>query len=119
MSAPRLVLALVPDLFFASKITTAAAHLGVTVRATTPDRLAADCRAISPALVIIDLHAPGGVLEAVREMKRDSATAAVHIVGFYSHVEVRVRAAALQAGVDEPLPRSVFTAKLAALLAGE
>lgn len=114
---PRRVLALVPDLFFASRITTTATHLGVAVHATTPDRLVADCREIRPALIIIDLHAPGGALEAVRELKRDPVTAGVRVVGFYSHVEAHVRAAALEAGVDEPMPRSAFTAKLATLLA--
>ena len=40
MNAKRVVLSLVPDLFFAAKIATTAAHLGVTVHATTPDGLA-------------------------------------------------------------------------------
>ena len=119
MKPSRVILSLVPDLFFASKITTAATHLGVAIHATTPEQLVADCHALTPDLIIVDLHAPGGVLDAVRDLKRDPAIAAVRIVGFYSHVEAHVRAAALEAGVDEPLPRSAFTVKLASLLAGE
>lgn len=118
MNSPRIILSLVPDLFFASKINTAASHLGVTIHATTPDRLVEDARAHGPDLIIVDLHATGGVLDAVRELKRDPALAGTRIIGFYSHVEAQMRVAALDAGVDEPLPRSAFTVKLAALLAG-
>ncbi len=118
MNSARIILSLVPDLFFASKINTAAAHLGVLIHATTPEQLAADARAQRPDLIIIDLHASGGVLDAVRELKRDPALAGTRVIGFYSHVEAQMRVAALEAGVDEPLPRSAFTVKLAALLAG-
>ena len=118
MNPARNILSLVPDLFFASKINTAATHLGVTIHATTPERLVADARARHPDLIIVDLHTPGGVLDAVRELKRDPALANTRVIGFYSHVEAQMRAAALEAGVDEPMPRSAFTVKLAALLAG-
>ena len=118
MDPARSILSLVPDLFFASKINTAASHLGVTIHATTPERLAADARAHQPGLIILDLHASGGVLDAVRELRRDPALARTRIVGFYSHVEARMRTAAQEAGVDEPMPRSAFTVRLAALLRG-
>jgi NADH:ubiquinone oxidoreductase subunit 6 (subunit J) len=39
-------------------------------------------------------------------------------VGFYPHVDRALREAALAAGVDQVLPRSAFTVRLAALLAG-
>ncbi len=118
MNPARIILSLVPDMFFASKINTTASHLGVAIHATTPERLVSDARARQPDLVIIDLHTPGGVLDAVRELKRDPALAGTRIVGFYSHIEAPIRTAALEAGVDEPMPRSAFTVKLAALLAG-
>ena len=117
MNPSRVILACVPDLFFASKITTAATHLAVVLHATTPERLVADNNIYRPDLIIIDLHAPGGVLDSVRELRRDPAAAAVRIIGFYSHVEAHIRTAALDAGVDEPMPRSAFTVKLANLLA--
>ena len=112
------VLMLVPDLFFASKIQTAAAHLGARVTPTTAARLAADCGEHRPDLVFVDLHAGADALEAVRRLKRDAALASVRVIGFYSHVDADTRRAAIEAGVDEAMPRSAFTVKLAALLGG-
>ncbi len=116
MTTPRFVLILVPDLFFAAKIRTAAKHLGVEVGPTVAARLADDCRRRLPDLVIVDLHAPGGVLDAVRAVKRDTALAGVPVIGFYSHVDDAARREALEAGVDAAMPRSTFTLRLAALL---
>jgi CheY-like chemotaxis protein len=73
------------------------------------------CAVEQPRLVIADLQATG-ILDAVRDLRGDPKTAAVRIVGFYSHVEVATRDAALAAGVSEALPRSAFTARLAELL---
>jgi DNA-binding NarL/FixJ family response regulator len=109
---------IVPDLFFAAKIRTAARHAGVAVEPTEPARLLADCRAKRPDLVIVDLHAAGGALEAVRALKDDAELAGIPVTGFYSHVDEAARLAALAAGVDQAMPRSAFTVKLAALLAG-
>jgi DNA-binding NarL/FixJ family response regulator len=117
MSATRRVLLAVPDLFFVARIQTAAAHLGVQLQDSTPARLVDDARRGQPDVVIVDLHAPG-VLDAVRDLKRDAALAALPVVGFYSHVDAAARRAALEAGVDQALPRSAFTLRLAALLAG-
>jgi hypothetical protein len=39
-------------------------------------------------------------------------------VGFYPHVDQETRRAAEAAGVDDVLPRSTFTARLAELIAG-
>jgi len=119
MTATRRVLLMVPDLFFVTKIQTAAAHLGVVTGATRAARLAADCAAHPPDLVIVDLHGESGALDAVRTLKRDTAAAPVRVVGFYSHVDDATRRAALDAGVDEVLPRSAFTLRLAALLRGD
>ena len=117
MPATRHVLMIVPDLFFAMKIRTAAAHLGVEVVATEPARLVADCRARVPVRVIVDLHAAAGALDAIRELKADPALVGVPVTGFYSHVDDAARRAALAAGVDQAMPRSAFTAKLTELLA--
>jgi DNA-binding NarL/FixJ family response regulator len=116
--SPRVVVMLVPDLFFAAKIRTAAQHLGVEVVPTEAARLVDDCRARTPARVIVDLHAGAAALVAVRALKADPALAGVPVTGFYSHVDDATRQAALAAGVDQAMPRSAFTAKLAELLAG-
>ena len=117
MSARRVVI-VVPDLFFATRIVTAAAHLGVEIEQATPAGLLAACTASAPDLVIVDLHAPGDPVAAIRALRADPATRDMRIVGFHSHVDVGLRAAALEAGADQVLPRSAFTVRLAGLLGG-
>ena len=51
-------------------------------------------------------------------LKADDRTRAVPVVGFYSHVETALRRSALEAGIDEALPRSAFTQRLPELLSG-
>lgn len=107
----------VPDLFFATRITSTAQQLGLAVSACAPAQLVERCRAEKPDLAIVDLHAHG-VLDAVRALRADPATEAVVVVGFYSHVDSATREAAIAAGIANPMPRSAFTAKLAEILAG-
>jgi DNA-binding NarL/FixJ family response regulator len=114
----RRVIAVVPDLFFAAKIRTAAAHLGVELDEVAADQLVDASRERPPNLVIVDLHGPGEPLTAVRALKADVALAGIEVVGFYSHVDDAARRAALDAGVDQVLARSAFTVRLARLLEG-
>lgn len=114
----RRVLVVVPDLFFATRIDTTAKLLGVETQAVDVSRAAAACRERAPDLVILDLHGPGEPLVLARALKADVATGAIPIVGFYSHVDAALRQAALEAGIDHVMPRSAFTAKLAAILGG-
>jgi len=113
---PRRVVAVVPDLFFAARIMATARHAGAVVRMAEPAAALAACRAAPPDLVIVDLHAAGDPLALVRALKADAATAAVPVVGFYSHVDTALRDAATAAGTDHVLPRSAFTVKLPELL---
>jgi CheY-like chemotaxis protein len=115
----RRVVAVVPDLFFATRIAATAARLGVTLETPAPPEAQAAIRRRPPDLVILDLRAPGDPLALARELKADPKTRRVPVVGFYPHVEGALREGALAAGVDQVLPRSAFTARLAALLAGE
>ena len=50
-------------------------------------------------------------------MKQDAALASIRTVGYASHVQVDVIDAARAAGVDDVLPRSAFTMRLAEILA--
>jgi CheY-like chemotaxis protein len=112
------VIAVVPDLFFAAKITAVAKAAGVEVRFVSLPEALPRCRDDAPDLVLLDLHAPGDVPALVRALRADPATRPLAVVGFYSHVESATRAAALEAGVDRALPRSAFVSRLPALLAG-
>jgi CheY-like chemotaxis protein len=117
MSARR-VYALVPDLFFMSRIGAVAAQLGVVVEELRPNRAITACRNAPPDLLLLDLHAPGDPLEVIRVLKADDATRGIEIVGFFSHVEIARREEALRAGADRVLPRSAFVARLPELLRG-
>jgi len=117
--SPRRVMAVVPDLFFAARIAGAAQQLGVTLTMPAPGTAREAIRGAPPDLVILDLHAPGDPLELARALRSDPDTRSLPIVGFYSHVDQALRAAALAAGLDQVLPRSAFTRRLPALLAGE
>ncbi len=114
----RRVLALVPDLFFAARLAETARAAGVALESADPATAFERCRAAAPDLVIVDLHAAGDPLAAVRALKSDPATRGIPVIGFHSHVDVELRDRALAAGVDRVMPRSAFTVRLAALLAG-
>ncbi len=109
----RRVLAVVPDLFFATKLAATAKMSGVELELVPVMRAAARIEQAPPALTILDLHAKDAIA-LITALK--TAAPAVPLVGFYSHVETTVRRDALAAGADAALPRSQFVVKLAALL---
>ena len=115
MSAPagRLVLAVVPDLFFATRIAATAKAAGVTLELVPRERAATRAGEARATLVLLDLHTRDAVA-LVAALK--VAAPATPVVGFYSHVETALRRDALAAGADAALPRSAFTAKLSELL---
>jgi PleD family two-component response regulator len=113
-----MIVAVLDDLMFSSKIKTAAKQLGVSVVfARSRDAALAEMRKRAPTLVILDLNnARTNPLDIVSTMKQDAALAAVPTVGFASHVQTDVINAARQAGVGEVLARSAFTQQLAEIL---
>jgi PleD family two-component response regulator len=114
-----MILALVADLMFSSKIRAAAGASGADVRfARTAEDAVAQARALPPSLVLLDLNAaPLAPVETIARFKADSALAGVRIVGFVSHVQSDIIAAARAAGIDEVLARSAFVSRLPELLA--
>ena len=112
------MLSAVTDLFFSTRITAVASQVGVAVIACPPADVVARCLEQPPDLVVLDLHGSGDPLAIVRALKADEATRAIEVLGFYSHVDGALRRAALEAGTDQVLPRSAFTARLPELLAG-
>ena len=112
-ASSRTVLAVVPDLFFATKIAATARLVGVALELVPHQRAFATATASNATLVLLDLHAPDAV-GLVRALKQ--AQPALPVVGFYSHVETALRRDALAAGADAALPRSAFVARLPELL---
>jgi two-component system, cell cycle response regulator DivK len=113
-----MVVVVVPDLFFATRIESTAKLLGVRIRPVDIASALATCRSDPPELVILDLHAAGDPVALARELKSDPATREIPIVAFYSHVQNELRELALAAGIDRVMPRSAFTARLPEIFAG-
>ena len=113
-----MILAVLDDLMFTSKIKSAAGHLGVAITfARSSEAALTSMRAATPSLVILDLNnARTDPLGTLATMKREPALAAIPTMGFASHVQVDVINAARQAGVDEVLARSAFTERLGEIL---
>ena len=113
-----MILAILDDLMFTSKIKTAASQLGVPVSFSRSSAAAIDeMRKSSPSLVILDLNNPRtDPLGIVATMKGDAALASIPVVGYVSHVQGDVIDAARRAGIDEVLARSAFTMRLADIL---
>jgi len=116
----RMILAVLDDLMFTSKIKTTAGQLGVTVTFARSAEAALDgMRKAAPSLVILDLNnARTNPLGIVAAMKQEPELASIPTVGYVSHVQTDVIDAARRAGVGDVMARSAFTQQLPELLSG-
>jgi CheY-like chemotaxis protein len=114
----EMIVAVVDDLMFTSKIRAAASGLGVAVTfARSPDLALAAIRASRPGLVILDLNGRAtDPLGVVAQLLADPALRDIPTVGFISHVQADAIESARRAGVTEVLARSAFVARLPELL---
>jgi DNA-binding NarL/FixJ family response regulator len=108
-----MVIAVVDDLLFGSKIRAAARTASAPISfAHGRDAVAAAVREKSPELILIDLEGQSGdAIEMIR-LIRAEAGAGPRIIGFGSHVNVERLEAAKQAGCDQALARSAFVSML-------
>jgi len=117
----RTVLAIVDDMFFAAKIRATAEALGVVISfPRTRELLLQKAHEVTPDLILIDLHQqrfdPVG---AAAELKADPELKQIPLLGFFSHVQTELQHKAVAAGIDQVVPRSVFSRDLAAILSGQ
>ncbi len=112
------VIAVVDDMFFASKIRATAEASGVEISfARSKEAVIEKVREIKPALVVIDLHNQKvDPVDLAADLKADEQTSEIPLIGFCSHVHTDLQKNALAAGFDQVLPRSVFSRDLARLL---
>jgi DNA-binding NarL/FixJ family response regulator len=108
-----MILAVVDDVLFLSKIQQTAQLVGVAMKsarpADLPDRAILDV----PSALILDLnHRAGKALEVLRTLKSDLKTKQIAVIGFVSHVQTDLIAAARDAGCDLVLARSAFVSQL-------
>jgi hypothetical protein len=110
MNEPEpVIIALVRDLMFSSKITATARAQGRSVRIVRePAALARE----AGSMLLADLNLPGAVEASADWMARTSGQA----VGFVSHVDAETIALARQAGLTRVMPRSRFVQDLPTLL---
>lgn len=113
-----MVLCLVDDLLFSIKISTAAKALAAPIFFERSPGMALDrVREKQPSLVIFDLNsAKMRPLEIIAQMKGDPVLKAIRTLGYVSHVQTDVIAAARAAGIDEVMARSAFSDRLGQIL---
>lgn len=112
-----MVVAVLDDLMFSSKIRAASAGLGVSVTFARSRQAALTAiETHGASLVILDLNNarvdPLGVVAALK-----ASGSAVPTVGFVSHVQADLIDAARAAGVTDVLARSAFVQQLPDILA--
>jgi DNA-binding NarL/FixJ family response regulator len=115
-----MILALVDDLLFSSKIKAAAdAASRPLTFVRNPDAMIEAIRTHHPDVVIVDLDrttlAP---IEFIRNVRSQPDVATTRIVGYVSHVKVDVIESARAAGIDQVMARSAFVNALPRLVAG-
>ena len=116
------VLALVDDLFFQAKLTETARKIGVTLKTVSTGAALAKmleaapdgARVDLPRLVIVDLNARQGAVEAIEQLQRSGNP--IPVIGFLSLVQTDVAERARAAGCKQVMPISSFTANLSEIL---
>ncbi len=112
----RVVLALVRDLFFRSKLDAVAEAAGVDLfYASDLDAAAARCAEKNPSLILVDLSDAAFPAAATAE-KLHGWAPDIRLIGFASHIDLKPLRAARDAGFESALSRSEFTARLPQLL---
>ncbi len=119
---------LIDDLFFQAKLVETAKLTGITLEtAATGEQLLKAAAANPAALVIVDLNARQGALNAVEQLCKENLQPAARsngpgnprrVIAFLSHVQTELAERARAAGCQDVMPRSKFTQNLAAILRG-
>lgn len=113
-----MILCAVDDLIFSIKISTAARALGIDIHfERAADMVVPRIREKKPSLVILDLNSTKlQPLEVIAALKGDPELRDIRTLGYVSHVQTDVIAAARKAGIDDVLARSAFSDRLGEIL---
>jgi len=110
---------LIDDLFFQAKLFETAKQTGTTLETVATGEQLLKAAAASPAaLVIVDLNARHGALEAIEGLALNAGGNPRRVIAFLSHVQTELAERARAAGCQDVMPRSKFTQNLAAILRG-
>jgi CheY-like chemotaxis protein len=115
-----LIVTFVDDMFFNSKINSAAADCGRRIeRIKTKEQLETLVEK-APSLILIDLNSDRfDPVQTIEFLKSRAELKDTPIVSFVSHVQTDLINAARTAGCDYVLPRSVFTQTLNEIITGD
>lgn len=116
----RNIIAVVDDIFFASKIRGTAEQVGVAVAfARSADGVSEIIQQQAPTLIICDLHSQKiNPIELAKSLKAKEGTRDIPLLGFFSHVQTELQRRAQDAGFDRVIPRSAFATNLVEILRG-
>jgi CheY-like chemotaxis protein len=113
---PKIV-AVVDDLFFATKIGETAKRAGVAVDFATTEETLLQKTSHKPSLIIVDLNLNAmKPLALISRLKSDPDLKHTSILGFVSHVQGDLKQKAAKAGCDMVLARSSFSQNLPQIL---
>jgi len=114
------LIAVVDDMFFASKIRATSEALGVEISfPRSKEAVVQKAREAKPDLILVDLHNQRfDPVDLATELKADEQLRDIPLLGFFSHVQTDLQRNALAAGYDQVVPRSVFSRDLAEILRG-
>ena len=113
-----MVLALVDDLLFGSRLRAAAGAAGQPIAfVRQPDELVSAMREHTPDLVLFDLDRDAlDPIGAIRAIRSAPAWSGIRLAGYASHVHGERMKEALDAGCDRVFARSAFVAALPDLM---
>jgi len=111
----HIVIAVVDDMFFASKIRAVAEAVGTEISfPRSKEALMQKVRETKPRLVIVDLHN-----QKIDPNELAKELPGIRLLGFFSHVQTELQRNAIAAGFDQVIPRSVFARDLPQILAAD
>ena len=116
-----IVISVVDDMFFASKIRAVAEAAGVEMSfPRSQEAVVSKARETKPKLILVDLHNQRiDPIVLAREFKSDAELRGIKLLGFFSHVQTELQRNAIAAGFDQVIPRSVFARDLSEILAAD
>jgi PleD family two-component response regulator len=117
----RVIIAVVDDMFFASKIRAVAEAVSSEISfPRSTEALIQKAREVKPGIIVVDLHnqkiEPAALAQA---LKADDELRGIPLLGFFSHVQTELQRNAIAAGFDRVIPRSVFARDLPEILAAD
>lgn len=111
------ILSVVSDLFFVAKMNETAKQLGITLKNVSSEAVLLEKAKEKPALIVFDLNFSAmRPVELIAKLKADAELREIPLLAFLSHVQVDLQKAAREAGCDEVMPRSAFSADLPRIL---